>query len=213
MRLYTYFRSSAAWRVRIALALKGIGWTPEFVHLLRDGGEQLRSEYRAKNPTALVPTLETDDGALLIQSLAIIEWLEETYPTPPLLPAEPLARARVRGFALTIACEIHPLNNLRVLRYLKREMDQSDAARDRWYAHWIGEGLSALEAMLGGQRGPFCFGDTPGLADICLVPQLANARRFNCPLEGYPMLLRAESAALARPEFRDTAPERQPDAG
>jgi maleylpyruvate isomerase len=213
MRLFTYFRSSAAWRVRIALALKGATWTPEFVHLLRDGGEQLRPAYRAMNPTALVPTLEIDGGALLIQSLAIIEWLDEIYPTPPLLPAEPLARARARGFALTIACEIHPLNNLRVLRYLKREMDQPDAARDRWYAHWIGEGLTALEAMLGGQPGPFCFGEAPGLADVCLVPQLANARRSNCPLDAYPALLRAESAALARPEFRDTAPEKQPDAG
>lgn len=213
MRLFTYFRSSAAWRVRIALALKGVPWTAEFVHLLRDGGEQLRPAYRAMNPTALVPTLETDGGAVLIQSLAIIEWLEETYPTTPLLPADPLARARVRGFALTIACEIHPLNNLRVLRYLKREMDQPDAARDRWYAHWIGEGLTALETMLGGQPGPFCFGEAPGLADVCLVPQLANARRFNCPLDAYPALLRAESAALARPEFRDTAPEKQPDAG
>jgi maleylpyruvate isomerase len=172
---------------------QGVPWTPEFVHLLRDGGEQLRPAYRAKNPTALIPILETDDGTLLLQSLAIIEWLEETYPTPPLLPAEPFARAKVRGFALTIACEIHPLNNLRVLRYLKREMDQPDSARDRWYAHWIGEGLTAL-------------------ADICLVPQLANARRFNCPLDAYPSLLRAESAALARPEFRDTAPEKQSDA-
>jgi maleylpyruvate isomerase len=213
MRLFTYFRSSAAWRVRIALALKGVPWTPEFVHLLRAGGDQLRPEYRAVNPTALVPTLETDGGARLIQSLAIIEWLEETYPTPPLLPAEPLARARVRGFALTIACEVHPLNNLRVLRYLKHELDQPDAARDRWYTHWIGEGLTALEAMLGGQPGPFCFGDAPGLADVCLVPQLANARRFNCPLGAYPILLRAESTALARAEFRDTAPEKQPDAG
>jgi maleylpyruvate isomerase len=212
MRLYTYFRSSAAWRVRIALALKGIAWTPEFVHLLRGGGEQLRPEYRAKNPTALVPTLETDGGALLAQSLAIIEWLEESCPTPPLLPAEPLARARVRGFALTIACEIHPLNNLRVLRYLKHELNQPDAARDRWYAHWIGEGLSALEAMLSGEPGPFCFGEAPGLADVCLVPQLANARRYNCPLDAYPSLQRSEAAALARPEFRDTAPEAQPDA-
>jgi maleylpyruvate isomerase len=213
MRLYTYFRSSAAWRVRIALALKGLAWTPEFVHLLRHGGEQLRPEYRAKNPMALVPMLETDDGTLLIQSLAIIEWLEESYPKPPLLPTEPTARARVRGVALTIACEIHPLNNLRVLRYLKQQMDQPDAAREGWYAHWIGEGLSALEAMLSGQRGPFCFGETPGLADICLIPQLANARRMKCPLDAYPTLLRVESSALARAEFSGTAPERQPDAG
>ncbi|HSU04934.1 MAG TPA: maleylacetoacetate isomerase [Acetobacteraceae bacterium] len=213
MKLYTYFRSSAAWRVRIALALKGIGWTPEFVHLLREGGQQNRPEYRARNPTGLVPTLETDTGDLLIQSLAIIEWLEETRPRPPLLPEDVLARARVRGFALTVACDIHPLNNLRVLRYLKRELGQSDAARDAWYAHWIAEGLGALEGMLHGVPGPFCYGETPGLADICLVPQMANARRLNCPLDGYPLLLRAEAAAAALPAFRDTAPERQPDAG
>ncbi len=212
MKLYTYFRSSAAWRARIALALKGIAWEAEFIHLLKDGGQQHSQAYRAKNPTALVPTLETDDGALITQSLAIIEWLEETHPSPPLLPEDSLSRARVRAVALTVACDIHPLNNLRVLRYLKHELGQSDQARDEWYAHWVGEGLTAIEAMLRGGRGPFCFGDTPGLADICLVPQMANARRLNCPLDGYPTLLRAEAAALALPAFRDTAPENQPDA-
>lgn len=213
MKLSTYFRSSAAWRVRIALGLKGLAWTPDFVHLLRDGGEQLRPAYRAKNPTGLVPTLETGAGETIAQSLAIIEWLEETHPTPPLLPANPLARARVRGFALTIACDIHPLNNLRVLRYLGHEMGQDQAARDAWYAHWIAEGLGALEAMLAGQPGPFCFGAAPGLADVCLVPQLGNARRMHCPVDPYPALLRAEAAALALPAFRDAAPDRQPDAG
>jgi maleylacetoacetate isomerase len=213
VKLYTYFRSSAAWRVRIALALKGIDWQPAFVHLLRHGGEQLAPQYRAKNPIGLVPTLETDDGAVLTQSLAIIEWLEETHPTPPLLPAAPMARAQVRAVAQTIACDIHPLNNLRVLRYLKHALGQEDAARDEWYRHWIGEGLNALEAMLRCQAGPFCFGDQPGLADICLVPQMANARRYACPLETYPSLLRAEAAAHALPAFRDTAPENQPDAG
>ncbi len=213
MRLSTYFRSSAAWRVRIALGLKGLAWTPESVNLLRGGGEQLRPEYRAKNPTGLVPTLETDEGAAIAQSLAIIEWLEETHPTPALLPADPLARARVRAFALTIACDIHPLNNLRVLRYLGQEMGQDQAARDTWYAHWIAEGLGALEAMLAGQSGPFCFGAAPGMADVCLVPQLGNARRMHCPVEPYPNLLRAEAAALALPAFRDAAPDRQPDAG
>jgi maleylpyruvate isomerase len=212
MKLYTYFRSSAAWRVRIALGLKGIAWTPEFVHLLKEGGQQFRPEYRAKNPTALVPTLETDDGALLTQSLAIIEWLEETHPEPPLLPRDPLRRARVRAFALTIACDIHPLNNLRVLRYLKRVMGQDDAARDEWYRHWIAEGLSALEAMIKDEPGPFCFGDAPTLADICLVPQMGNARRLNCPLEAYPSLRRAEAVAAALPAFADAAPDRQPDA-
>ena len=213
MRLYTYFRSSAAWRVRIALALKGMGPEQAFVHLLRGGGEQHAPAYRAKNPMGAVPLLEFDDGAVLTQSLAIIEWLEETHPIPPLLPADPLAKARVRAFALAIACDIHPLNNLRVLRYLKHAMGQSDEARDTWYRHWIAEGLTALEALLPDDgAGPFCFGDTPGMADICLVPQMANARRYYCPLDAYPRLLRAEAAALALPAFRDTAPDRQPDA-
>ncbi|HET6182936.1 MAG TPA: maleylacetoacetate isomerase [Acetobacteraceae bacterium] len=212
MKLYTYFRSSAVWRVRIALGLKGLEWTPEFVHLLRDGGEQLRPAYRAKNPTALVPTLETDDGALLGQSLAIMEWLEETHPEPPLLPGDALQRARIRAFALTVACDIHPLNNLRVLRYLKNAMGQDDAARDEWYRHWIAEGLTALEAMVCGNAGPFCFGAAPTLADVCLVPQLSNARRFNCPLDAYPTLLRADAAAGALPAFAAAAPDRQPDA-
>ena len=210
MKLYTYFRSSAAWRVRIALGLKGLAWTPEFIHLTRDGGEQLRPEYRAKNPTALVPTLETDSGALLGQSLAIIEYLDELHPDPPLLPRDPLARARVRAFALTVACEIHPLNNLRVLRYLGSAMGQDQAGRDSWYAHWIAEGLAALEALA--EPGPFCFGAAPTLADICLIPQLVNARRMHCPVAAYPRLLAAEAAALALPAFRDAAPDRQPDA-
>ncbi|MGH7153074.1 MAG: maleylacetoacetate isomerase [Acetobacteraceae bacterium] len=212
MKLYTYFRSSAAWRVRIALALKGLTYTPEFVHLLRGGGEQLTKAYRDKNPTALVPTLETDTGVLILQSLAIIELLEELHPDPPLLPRDSLARAKARAIALVIACDIHPLNNLRVLRYLKHEMNQSDEARDAWYSHWIWEGFTALEALLRSEPGPFCLGAAPGLADICLVPQMANARRLNCPLEAYPSLVRAEAAALALPAFRDSAPERQPDA-
>ncbi len=212
MKLYTYCRSSAAYRVRIALGLKGLDYTPEFIDLRKDGGQQLSQSYRAKNPTALVPTLETDDGALIAQSLAIIEWLEETHPTPPLLPRDPLLRAKVRATALVVACDIHPLDNLRVLQYLKRAMDQPDQARDEWYAHWVGEGLAALEVMLRGEAGPFCFGPTPTLADICLVPQMANARRFNCPVDGYPTLLCAEAAAQALPAFRNAAPENQPDA-
>ncbi|HJS84025.1 MAG TPA: maleylacetoacetate isomerase [Acetobacteraceae bacterium] len=212
MKLYTYFRSSAAWRVRIALALKGVAWTPIYVHLLKDGGQQNTPEYRRTNPTGLVPTLETDDGVILGQSLAIIDWLEETHPTPALLPPEALARAQVRSIALTIACDIHPLNNLRVLRYLKSVLGQDEAARNAWYAHWIAEGLGAVEAMVRNDTGPFCHGNAPTLADICLVPQLANARRLRCPLESYPALLRAEAAALALPAFRNTAPERQPDA-
>ena len=212
MKLSTYFRSSAAWRVRIALGLKGLAWTPDFVHLTRDGGEQHSASYRAKNPTQLVPTLETDAGVLIAQSLAMIEYLDETHPAPPLLPEDPLARARVRAFALTIACDIHPLNNLRVLQYLERTLGQDKTARDAWYAHWIAEGLGALEAMLGAETGPFCFGAVPTLADICLIPQLGNARRFACPLDAYPKLLCAEAAALTLPAFRDAAPDRQPDA-
>jgi maleylacetoacetate isomerase len=213
MQLSTYFRSSAAWRVRIALALKGISATPEFAHLLKDGGQQKTATFRRKNPMGVVPVLELDDGALLTQSLAIIEYLEETHPTPALLPADPVARANVRAFALAIACDIHPLNNLRVLQYLEQDMGQGREARNAWYHHWIAEGLMALEALLkDAGPGPFCFGTTPGMADLCLVPQMANARRYKCPLDAYPTLLRAEVAALDLPAFRDTAPDRQPDA-
>jgi maleylacetoacetate isomerase len=213
MQLSTYFRSSAAWRVRIALALKGVPAEAEFIHLLKDGGQQKTAAFRRKNPMGVVPVIELDDGVLLTQSLAIIEYLEETHPTPALLPINPIARAKVRAFALAIACDIHPLNNLRVLQYLQNAMAQSDDSRNKWYHHWIAEGLTALEALLKGTgSGPFCFGSAPGLADICLVPQMANARRYKCPLEAYPTLLRAEAAALALPAFSATAPEEQPDA-
>ncbi len=214
MQIYTYFRSSAAWRVRIALALKDVSATPEFVHLLKDGGQQRTTAFRRKNPMGVVPVLELDDGTLLTQSLAIIEYLEETYPTPPLLPADSIARAKVRAFALAIACDIHPLNNLRALQYLEHTSGQNIEARNAWYHHWIAEGLTALEALLAGTGdGPFCFGAAPSLADLCLVPQMANARRYKCPLDAYPTLRRAETAALALPAFRDTAPDKQLDAG
>jgi maleylacetoacetate isomerase len=213
MQLYTYFRSSAAWRVRIALALKGITATPDFIHLLKNGGQQNSEAFRRKNPMGVVPVLELDDGTLLTQSLAIVEYLEEIHPTPALLPADAVARAKVRAFALGIACEIHPLNNLRVLQYLEHVMGQSREPRHAWYHHWIAEGLTALEALLqGAGSGPFCFGESPSLADVCLVPQMANARRYKCPLDAYPTLLRAETAALALPAFSDTAPDKQPDA-
>jgi maleylpyruvate isomerase len=213
MRLYTYFRSSAAWRVRIALAWKGIRTDDEFIHLLKGGGQQRTAGFRAINPMGVVPALALDDGTVLTQSIAIMEYLEETHPEPPLLPEDPEARARVRAFALGIACEIHPLNNLRVLRYLKNAMGQSDSARDMWYHHWIAEGLTALETIVGDTGpGPFLFGAAPSMADVCLVPQMANARRFKCPVDVYPTLLRAETAALAVPAFRDSAPDRQPDA-
>lgn len=213
MKLYTYFRSSAAWRVRIALALKGITTETEFVHLQKEGGQQHKAAYRAVNPLGVLPALRLDDGAVLTQSIAIMEYLEETHPEPPLLPDDPVERAWVRAFAQAVACEIHPVNNLRVLRYLQNIMNQSDAARDAWYRHWIAEGLQALETMVrDAGPGPFCFGASPSMADICLVPQMANARRFKCPIDTYPTLLRAEAAALALPAFRDSAPDRQPDA-
>jgi maleylacetoacetate isomerase len=209
VKLYTYFRSSAAYRVRIALNLKGIPYTPVFVHLQR--GEQGKPAYRAINPAGLVPTLELDDGTIITQSLAIMAWLDEAHPSPSVYPPDPMTRAKVRNFAATIVADIHPLNNLRVLRYLKRELHQEQPAIDAWYRHWIAEGLPALEAMLTGP-GPFCFGAAPSLADICLVPQLANARRYDCPLDAFPRLLRAEAACQALPAFQAAAPERQPDA-
>ncbi len=214
MKLFTYFRSSAAWRVRIGLNLKGIPYEAVPVHLLKDGGQQHGKEFRAANPLGLVPALQTDDGAVLTQSLAIIEWLEETHPEPPLLPREPLLRAQVRAFALTIACDIHPIDNLRVLRYLKRQMGQKQPAIDDWYRHWLIEGLPALEAMLArhGGDGPFCFGASPGLAELVLVPQLANARRVDRRLDAYPLLLRADAAARDLPAFAAAAPSAQPDA-
>ena len=215
MKLSTYFRSSAAWRVRIALHLKGLEYDPDFVHLTRHGGEQHGEAYRARNPASLVPLLELDDGATLAQSLAIIEYLDETHPAPPLLPGDALARARIRGFALAIGCDIHPLNNLRVLRHLKQALGQDQPGIDAWYRHWIALGLPVLEAMLQrqGGAGPFCFGAAPSLADICLVPQLANARRYDCPLGNFPRLCSAEAAARAHPAFVAAAPENQPDAG
>ncbi|HEX3347336.1 MAG TPA: maleylacetoacetate isomerase [Acetobacteraceae bacterium] len=214
MKLATYFRSSAAYRVRIALNLKGVRYEPEFVHLIRGGGEQHAPAYRARNPAGLVPLLETDDGQLLTQSLAIIEYFDETIPEPPLLPGDAMHRAHIRAFALAIACDIHPLNNLRVLRQLKREHGQEQEAIDGWYRHWIAGGLPALEDMLAraGSVGPFCFGEAATLADVCLVPQLANARRYDCPLEAFPRLLRADAAARALRAFADAAPDRQPDA-
>lgn len=213
MRLYGYFRSSAAFRCRIALNLKGLDYDLESVHLVRQGGEQHSPDYRRLNAQALVPALAVD-GQVLTQSLAIVEWLEETHPEPPLLPREPLARARVRAFALAIACEIHPLNNLRVLRYLRRTLGQEQAAIDAWYRHWVESGLAACESLLADtpRSGRFCFGETPGLADICLVPQLFNARRFDCDLSACPTLVAIGEACMTLPAFERAAPENQPDA-
>jgi len=212
MRLYSYFRSSAAYRVRLALALKNLDAEILPVHLLRGGGEQLGPVYRKLNPQALIPTLETEAGALT-QSLAIIEYLEEAHPEPPLLPRDPIERARVRAFALAIACDIHPLNNLRVLNRLRSDFNAGQIAIENWYCHWIGHGLSALEAMVGDRAAAkgLCFGEQPGLADICLVPQMANARRYDCDLSAMPKLVAIDAALVKRPEFRAAAPEAQPD--
>ena len=212
LTLYTYFRSSAAYRVRIALNLKGLPHESVPVHLLRDGGEQRRPEHLARNPLGLVPVLGTDVG-MLTQSLAIIEYLDETCLMPPLLPADPPGRARVRAIAQAIACDIHPLNNLRVLQYLVRELGVDAQRKDAWYRHWVDEGLAALERMLVGdpRTGEFCHGDAPTLADCCLVPQVFNARRFECRLDDKPTILRIVEACERLPAFRAAAPENQPD--
>jgi len=210
MQLYSYFRSSAAYRVRIALGQKGVAFEYVPVHLVK--GEQRDDRYRALNPQSLVPVL-IDEGRIITQSLAIIEYLEERYPNPRLLPGAPAERARVRSIALSIACEIHPLDNLRVLQYLVRTLGVSEEAKNVWYRHWIDLGLSALESQLANDRatGTFCHGETPPLADICLVPQLANARRYNIPLDAYPTLTRIDSSCRALDAFAAAAPERQPD--
>jgi len=212
MKLYDYFRSSAAYRVRIALNLKGLAPERAFVHLRR--GAQRADDYLAINPQGLVPSLVTETGEALTQSLAIIEWLDEQHREPPLLPASAVERARVRALALTIACDIHPLNNLRVLNYLTGTFGVTDEQRDGWYRYWCDVGFEALETRLAGERamGKFCHGDAPTLADICLVPQLANSRRVNLDLAPYPTLLRIEAACLALPAFANAAPAKQPDA-
>ena len=214
MKLYTYFRSSAAYRVRIALNLKGMPYTAIPVHLVRDGGQQHQAAYRAKSPLGTVPVLETESGETLTQSLAIIEYLEETHPLPPLLPVTAESRARVRALAQTIACDIHPINNLRVLQYLGREFGISQEQKDAWYRHWIDAGLAAVEKLLAGdaRTGTFCHGETPGLADCCLVPQVFNARRFNCPLDDLPTIRRIVDACERLPAFLKAAPAAQPDA-
>lgn len=213
MKLYTYFRSSAAYRVRIALNLKGLPYEAMPVHLLRNGGEQRHTDYLALNPAGLVPALE-DGGAVLTQSLAIIEYLDETHPQPPLLPGDALERARIRALAQAIACDIHPINNLRVLQYLTRELGASEEQKTAWYRHWVEEGLAAVEAMLvrSPRSGRFCVGDTPTLADICLVPQVFNALRFKCSTAHLPTVLRIVEACEALEAFRLAAPARQPDA-
>jgi len=210
MKLYGYFRSSAAYRVRIALGLKGLDYEYVAVHLRK--GEQNAPGYRELNPNELVPTL-ADDRGTFTQSLAIIEYLDERYPEPALLPSAPEARARVRAIALAIACDIHPIDNLRVLRYLLRTIGASEAVKDAWYRHWIDLGLSALESQLAREpeTGEFCHGGSPTLADCCLVPQLANARRSGIPLDAYPTLTRIEARCNTLAAFATAMPEKQPD--
>ncbi len=210
MKLYTYFRSSAAYRVRIALNLKGVAYEPISIHLTKDGGRQHAAEYRAVNPQRRVPSLALDNGDVLTQSPAIIEYLDEVHPKPPLLPTDAVARAKVRGFANVIACDIHPLDNLAPLQYLKRELKQEQPAIDTWYHHWILEGFAALETMI--RPGPYCFGGEVTLADVCLVPQMYNARRLKVPLDAFPKLVAADAACLMLPAFDKARPENQPDA-
>lgn len=209
MKLHGYFRSSAAWRVRIALNLKGLAVSQVAHHLRR--GEQREPAYLALNPQGLVPALELDDGTVLTQSLAIIEWLDEVHPAPALLPADPLGRARVRAFALVLAADTHPLQNLKVLNELRRLGLAEEAVID-WARRANAAGLDACEALLEGVPGPYCFGPAPTLADICLVPQLGNARRFGVDLARYPRLLGREAACQTLAAFADAVPSRQPDA-
>jgi maleylacetoacetate isomerase len=205
MKLYDYFRSSAAYRVRIALNLKGLAYERHEVHLVRDGGEHLKAAYRAINPQARVPALELDSGTILTQSPAILEWIEETHPEPPLLPADPILRARVRAVAAVVACDIHPVNNLGVLKYLRGPLGHDQETVNAWYRHWIEEGFRAIETLVEGE--PFCFGDRPSLADVALVPQVYNARRFNVPLDPFPRIARINAACATIKAFVDARPE------
>jgi maleylacetoacetate isomerase len=211
MKLYTYFRSSAAFRVRIALNLKGLAYEPAFVHLPR--GEHRGPDYSAINPQALVPTLD-DAGKLVTQSLAIIEYLDETQPKTPLLPKDAPGRARVRSLAMLIACEIHPINNLRVLQHLKRALGQNDEQVNAWYRHWIADGLAKFEASLANTKGSgkFCHGDTPTMADCCLVPQIFNAQRYKCDIAPYPATMRVFAECMKLDAFDRAQPSKQPDA-
>jgi len=211
MKLYGYFRSSAAFRVRIALNLKGL--SPDTALINLQAGDQSSGDYRRVNPQGRVPALE-DDGAIMMQSMAIMEYLDEHYPEPALLPADAASRAHVRGIANIIACDIHPLNNLAVLNYLKGSLGADEAAVVGWYRHWVKEGFDGVEPLLAEsvQTGTFCHGDAPGLADICLVPQVFNAQRFDCDLSPYPTIMRINEACLALEAFDRALPGKQPEA-
>ncbi len=213
MKLYTYFRSSAAYRVRIALHLKGLAFESVPVHLLRDGGQQHAADYAALNPNETVPSLD-DNGQIVTQSLAIIEYLDETHPSPPLLLGTAADRARMRAIAQVIVSDTHPINNLRVLQHLTRSFGLSEAQKNAWYCHWVERGLQTVEKMLASdpRTSRFCHGDTPTLADCCLVPQVFNARRFGCSLEGLPTVLRISATCEELEAFQRAAPQNQPDA-
>jgi maleylpyruvate isomerase len=208
--LYSYFRSSAAYRVRIAFNLKGLGYDTVSIHLQKEGGLNRKPAYRAINPQMRVPALRLDSGELITQSLAIIEYLDEVHPQPPLLPRDSVERAQVRALAQLVACDIHPLNNVGPLRYLKNELGQDQSRIDAWYCHWVREGFDALEAML--RPEPYAYGAEVTLADICLVPQVANARRLKVPLDPYPKIVAVDAACATLAAFEDARPENQPDA-
>ena len=210
MKLYTYFRSSAAYRVRIALNLKGLPYEMVAVHLTKDGGQQHKPEFHTVNPQERVPALALSSGEVLTQSLAIIEYLDDIAPEPPLLPADALARAKVRAIAQMVACDIHPLNNLIALQYLKRAMKHEQAEIDAWYHHWVIEGFKAIEAMI--SPAPYTCGAHVSLADTCLIPQVFNARRLKVPLDQFPKIVAVETACLKLPAFDRARPENQPDA-
>jgi maleylacetoacetate isomerase len=210
MRLFSFFRSSAAFRVRIALNLKGVAYETVTVDL--PNAAHRRSEFLALNPQATIPTLD-DDGTILWQSLAIIEYLDARYPSPRLIPEEPVARARVQALAQLVACEVHPLNNLRVLRYLRNELALDEVGVGKWYSHWVAEAFGPLETFVGRfSGGRYCFGDALTLADVCLVPQMYNARRFSCDVASYPTLVRIAAGLEKEPAFASAAPALQPDA-
>lgn len=213
MKLYNYFRSSASYRVRIALNLKGLSYEYVTVHLLKNGGQQFAPAFRALNPDALIPVLD-DDGEVLTQSLAIIEYLEETHPEPPLLPRDAVQRAYVRSIALAIACEIHPLNNLRVLRYLVKTLGVSEEQKNAWYRHWVEQGLASLEARLAAENrtGQYSLGNVVTLADVCIAPQIFNAQRMSCNLDQVPIIMRIFGNCMALTAFIDAQPSHQADA-
>jgi len=210
VKLYSYFRSSAAYRVRVALNLKGIAYETVPIHLTRDGGRQNSAEFRAINPQMRVPVLVLDSGERLVQSLAIVDYLDHAFPAPPMLPTEVVARAKALSIAEIIACDIHPINNLVTLNYLRGRLGHDQAAVDAWYAHWIVTGFEAIEAMI--RPGPYAFGAEPSVADLCIVPQVYNARRFKVPLDRFPKIVGVDAACLKLAAFDRARPENQPDA-